>query len=242
MKIKDVFQITWQGILRLLYPVRCPFCDGIVTASEGLVCTECLSDIRIVTAPYCMKCGKPLRKEEAEYCRDCMCHKHDYDRGRSLLLYEGRVRASIYRFKYSGRKEYARAYARLAVETFGDFLEEIKPDALVPVPLHRKRYMTRGYNQAQLLADEIGRRIGVPVRSRLIRRIRNTIPQKALDLAGRQNNLKKAFKISQNDVKLDTIIIIDDIYTTGSTIDALSAVLRQAGVKHIFFLTISGGK
>jgi predicted amidophosphoribosyltransferase len=84
--------------------------------------------------------------------------------------------------------------------------------------------------------------MGIPVLTKLVKRTKNTIPQKELDLSARQNNLKKAFKLCRNDVKLNTIIIIDDIYTTGSTIDAVAEQFREAGVKKIYFVAISGGR
>lgn len=225
----------------MVYPARCPFCDEPVAGTRELICRDCLSKLEFVKQPYCMKCGKQLKGQE-EYCSDCSVSNHQFDSGRSLLVYKGAVKKSVYRFKYKGRKEYARAYAALVESQMQTFFEQVKPDALVPVPLHRTRRRMRGYNQSELLARHIGRRMGVPVRTKLVVRSRNTVPQKNLDLSGRQNNLKKAFKLYRNDVKLNTIIIIDDIYTTGSTVDALAAVLRRAGVKKIYFLTLSGGK
>ena len=196
----------------------------------------------MIGEPYCMKCGKGLEAEEAEYCRDCLRHPHVFERGRSLFVYDGAVKGSMYRFKYGGRKEYAGAYAHLTEVYLGEYIKEIQPQALIPVPLHRKRYRIRGYNQSEVFARSLGRRLGIPVASKMVKRIKNTLPQKELALPDRQNNLKKAFKINRNDVKLNTIIIIDDIYTTGSTIDALSATLKEAGVRNVFFLTISGGR
>lgn len=117
-----------------------------------------------------------------------------------------------------------------------------KPDALVPVPLHPAREKKRGYNQAALLAAELGKQLDIPVLTGFVERTRNTRPQKELEGTKRQNNLKKAFKIVQNDVKLNTIVIIDDIYTTGSTIDAVAQACREAGVKHVYFAALAIGR
>jgi len=237
--IKFIAAVEW--ILGLIYPVRCPFCDEPVPMGEGVVCSACLSKVRIVGEPYCLKCGKQLSAEAEEYCTDCTCHSHFFERGRSLFVYENIVRESVYRFKYGGRREYARAYAYLAERQLGDFIRSVNPDVLIPVPLHSKRLYKRGYNQAELLAKEIGRRMGIPILTDVVKRVQNTQPQKELDVAQRQNNLKKAFKINRNDVKLYTTIIIDDIYTTGSTMDALSALLKEAGAERVFFLCLAGG-
>ena len=226
----------------ILFPPRCPFCDEVVPMGKDRICDFCIRKIELIKEPYCLKCGKKLANASVEYCLDCLKYSHEFDAGRSLLGYKGVVRKSLYRFKYSGRAEYAKAYAMLAERELGEFVRKVAPDAFVPVPLHPKRYKKRGYNQAELFAQELSRIFDIPVRSGYVRRIRNTIPLKTLERVERQNNLKKAFKINENDVKLNTIIVVDDIYTTGSTMDALSYVMRQAGVSKIFFLTISGGK
>ena len=188
-----------------------------------------------------MKCGKELGEEEAEYCGDCMRHKHLFDRGRALYAYKS-MSDSIYRFKYRGRQEYAAYYAECMAKQLGDWIGRCRPDALVPVPIHSSKRYVRGYNQAEVLAKELGDILHIPVETNLIKRARKTSPMKDLSVSERQNNLKKAFKICCNDVKLSTIVIIDDIYTTGSTIDAMSYELRRAGVKRIYFVTLAIGK
>ena len=149
---------------------------------------------------------------------------------------------SMYRFKYAGRKEYARFYGEQIVKKLGKTIRGWRPDALVPVPVHAARKRERGYNQAEALAGEIGRRMGIPVDFRLIKRVKKTLPQKLLDDRERQNNLKRAFKIARNDVKLKRVVIIDDIYTTGSTIDACALELKRAGVEKVYFIAIAIGK
>ena len=128
------------------------------------------------------------------------------------------------------------------ISAIRDCIRAWKPDALVPVPVHYTRKRERGYNQAEVLAKVIGGKMGIPVEGRLVRRVRKTLPQKLLGDRERQNNLKRAFKIDRNDVKLKTVIIIDDIYTTGSTVDACAAVLKCAGVKKVYFITAAIGK
>ena len=230
-----------ERLINLIYPRRCPMCDLILGKEEKYICTACAAQVEFVRGAYCMKCGKPVL-EEQEYCRDCLVRPHRFDCGRVLFVYEGALKKLIYRFKYAGRKEYAESYAYFAQQELGGFVRRIEPDALVPVPLHRRRFCKRGYNQAELFAVALGKRMGIPVERKLVQRTRNTLPQKELDSSARQNNLKKAFKLCGNDVKLNTIIIIDDIYTTGSTIDAVAEQFRRAGVQKIYFLAISGGK
>ncbi|MCH5254107.1 MAG: ComF family protein [Lachnospiraceae bacterium] len=226
--------------LDLLYPRRCPVCDKAVKPFGNLICEECKKKIKYVKAPYCQKCGKELKDKRAVFCHDCAHKEHMYDRGMALFAYPS-VADSIYRFKYRGRQEYGAYYGERMASILGDRILSLKPDALVPVPIHSSKKKIRGYNQAEVLAKEVGRRLNIPVETKLIRRIRKTVPMKDLSAQERQNNLKKALKICRNDVKLNTIIIVDDIYTTGSTIDAMAKELRKAGVRYIYFVTLAIG-
>lgn len=226
---------------RLVYPTRCPVCDRIVAPYGAKICFLCRKKLRIIREPYCLKCGKSLEKNEQEYCHDCSGREHVFIRGAALYEYES-IYESLYRFKYGKRSEYAEFYGEEIARILGDRIRSWNADALVPVPIHKKRLRERGYNQALLLAEQVGRHLGLPVYGKMIRRVQNTRPQKELGPKERQNNLKRAFKLYENDVKLDTIIIIDDIYTTGSTIDAVGKVLMEAGAKRIYFVTLSIGK
>jgi len=207
----------------------------------SIVCPQCADSLQYIKSPFCKKCGKPLSDQRQEYCGDCGSGDHLFVAGRALFEYPC-VRKSIYRFKYKGRKEYGEFYGRELARHLGDDIRGWKPDALVPVPLHSSRMRARGYNQAEVLARELGRLLDIPVQTHLIRRIKKTRPQKQLNRLQRQNNLKRAFKLYRNDVKLKTIIIVDDIYTTGSTVDAMAAVLREAGIRSVYFVTIAIGR
>jgi ComF family protein len=237
MHIKHFF----GTLLDLVYPRRCPVCDGAVKPFGSLICQACEHQFVYIKDAYCLKCGKSLQEQEREYCTDCMRHRHFFDSGRALFEYQS-ISGSIYRFKYKGRQEYGAYYAKCMADELGDWLKSKNPDALVPVPIHHSKRLVRGYNQAEILAKELGRLTGLPVETKLITRARKTVPMKELSPSERQNNLKRAFKISRNDVKLNTIVIIDDIYTTGSTIDAMSCEFRRMGVKHIYFMTLSIGR
>lgn len=230
---------VYAGILQLLFPLRCPVCDKIVRQSGEKICLECLGRLKLLTPPWCMKCGKKLT-EEGEYCTDCRRKKHEFVRGRALYEY-GSAALSIYRFKYGGRREYAVFFGEQAAEYLGDFIRSVHPDALVPVPLHKKREAARGFNQAELLAKAIGSCLDIPVCTGFLVREKNTAPLKYENPEERQNNLKRAFNIAQNDVKLKRVIVIDDIYTTGSTMDEVSRVLKSAGVESVWFVALTCG-
>ena len=113
---------------------------------------------------------------------------------------------------------------------------------ILPVPLHRKRRRQRGYNQAGIIAEEIGRQMGIPVLGNLLVRCVDTRPQKELNDKERKNNLKNAFKIVQNNVQLKRILLVDDIFTTGSTMDGAAEVLKEAGASDVYFVSVSIGR
>ncbi len=228
-------------MLSLLYPARCVICDEIVDGVGESVCRKCRDKIIYIEEPRCLKCGSQLKREEQEYCRDCRTRNHKYIQGTALYDY-GSMADSLFRFKYRGRMEYAGFYGAEMYRRKKDWLSMVRPDALVPVPIHSSRKKKRGYNQAELLARELSKCSGIPLNTGLIKRIQKTVPLKDLSCGERQNNLKRAFKICQNDVKLNTIVVIDDIYTTGSTIDAMADVLHKAGITGIYFMTLTIGR
>ena len=229
------------SLLELLYPKRCVVCDEVADQTGNPICRKCKDKIIYIKEPYCMKCGKQLKKEEQEYCSDCQKKKHEYIQGTALYDY-GSMSDSVFRFKYAGRMEYAKFYGKELYQKKLQWLSVIRPDALVPVPIHSARKRKRGYNQAELIARELSRYSGIPLNTKLIRRAERTKPLKNLSYLERQNNLKRAFKLWKNDVKLNTIVIIDDIYTTGSTIDAMARVLHEAGITRVYFMTLTIGR
>lgn len=232
--------------MHLLYPPRCPVCDRIVPVSFGKwefpICPECRESIEYVREPACKKCGKPLTDERREYCGDCMRHSHAFTQGKALWVYRDAVKQSIYRLKYANRREYGIAYAQEMVRVYGNWIRGRRIQAIVPIPLHKRRKRQRGYNQAGIIAKEIGEQTGLPVLDNLLVRSVYTRPQKELNDKERKNNLKNAFKIGQNNVQLERILLVDDIFTTGSTMDGAAEVLKEAGASEVFFVSVSIGR
>lgn len=148
----------------------------------------------------------------------------------------------LYRFKYSNRRDYADFFAAQAAQLYGSWLKQCSPDIVVPIPLAAKRRRKRGYNQAEVFAKRLAQECGLTYSSKILKRVHNTVPQKQLTAVQRKNNMKNAFKIVENIVKLDRVLLVDDIYTTGSTIDAAALALKQAGVKKVYYLCISIGQ
>ena len=228
-----------QMLLDIFFPRRCPICDEPLKPGGILACPPCLKRVSYLTEPTCLKCGKKIA-ETAEFCGDCSARSHHFDRGIALFDYQS-IAGAIYRFKYKGRQEYAEFFGAEISKRLGADILKLKPDCLVPVPIHKRRLNSRGYNQATELAKVISRHLEIPYDDKLMKRVQATIPLKSLKLKERQNNLKKAFKIVRNDVKLDRVVIIDDIYTTGSTIDAMADEFKRIGVSKVYFVALSIG-
>lgn len=188
-----------------------------------------------------MKCGKPLLVTDNEYCKDCLRTGHLFERGRALYVYGGKARESISRFKFHGRREYADFYGRDMAGRLGSFIRACSPDIIIPVPISKEKMKKRGYNQAELIADSISRYIKIPVDPGAALRMINTPPMKELTRAERMKNLRGAFKINAHVVKCRNVLIVDDIYTTGSTMDAMAAELKKAGAREVFFVALAVG-
>lgn len=189
-----------------------------------------------------MRCGKPLEKEEQEYCRDCSRHPSYYEQGRSIWLHRPPVSQAVYRMKYQNKRSCAKLFGQEMAHCFKDQIIRWGIQEIIPVPLHRRRQRRRGYNQAGILADELGALLHIPVNHRAVYRIRNTRPQKELNDVQRVGNLKGAFAVSKQYRAKSAVLIIDDIYTTGNTIQRVAKMLKTAGAEKVYFLTISIGQ
>lgn len=189
-----------------------------------------------------MQCGKPIRHAEHEYCHDCMHTRHHYDQGLSLWLHKTPVSTSIYQFKYHNQRRYGIHYAEELICRYGHTIRKWNPDLIIPIPLHKKRKRKRGFNQAAIISRELGRRLQIPVDEKSLIRNIDTSPQKALGRHERKKNLRKAFALKKKFAPVSVVLLVDDIYTTGNTIDAASEVLKNRGVEKVYFLTISIGQ
>jgi ComF family protein len=229
-------------LLGILYPRRCPICHGIVEGKGNKICPGCKKEVVPIGEPVCKKCGKPIHHPEQEYCQDCQTRQHRYTRGIAALPYVGKVKESIYQMKFHNKREYFDFYGPYMADVLGEKIKSWDIQVIVPVPLHPSKLRRRGFNQAEILAMWLGEILKIPVRTDLVRRVRATRPQKELLYRERQNNLKGAFKISQYDVKLKKILLVDDIYTTGSTIDEITAVFLEQGAEDVYFACLTIGR
>jgi ComF family protein len=234
--------LWFKDFLDLLFPRRCPICHEIVKEEGRLICWECKKEVEYLSEPVCKKCGKPVMSEEIEYCFDCQNHKQYYTRGIGAFKYCGKVRESIFYFKYKGRKEYSDFYTAEMKTLLDKKIDDWKPDVIMPVPLHRLKLEKRGFNQAELLARRLGKQLNLPVDKVMISRRENTKAQKELGNKERRRNLNGAFDVKDNENRYKRVLLVDDIYTTGSTVNAISKLLKEKGIQEIYFIVVCIGK
>lgn len=230
------------SIWKLLYPDVCPFCGR---AYAKIICNDCRKQVICTEEPVCKKCGKPIRNEQAEYCEDCRKRMEKstcwFDSGRSLWVHRSPVSESIYQFKFHNRRIYAKYYALAMAQKFEKWIYKKHIQVLIPVPMDPGKRRKRGYNQAEVLAKELGKILHISVDTKLIKK-KKTMAQKTLEKYERERNLKGSFKVGRKTDIPQCVLVIDDIYTTGNTINEVAKTLKKAGVEMVFFLTISIGQ
>lgn len=233
-----------EKLLELLYPQRCPFCDEVLKKSEktALCCDNCRPKIPWVKGAVCMKCGKPVEAPELEYCSDCQKTQHVFDQGAAVFTYSGRIPGSIYRLKAANRRDYIAFFSSAMAGKGMKYIRRWNPQLILPVPMHPKKRAARGYNQSELLARQLGEKVGIPYEPHLLVCVKKSREQKSLGQKERRKNLRGSFQVSGQIEKLERVLIVDDVYTTGSTMDEISRTLKAAGVRQVYFLVLCTGK
>lgn len=233
-------------LLNWLYPPRCIFCNNIIAIDKYNkfdVCSNCIENIPFIKEPTCNKCGKILN-HIGEFCSDCLKIKHIYTKGWIALEYDDMTREAIHRFKYNNCARYSKALVEIMCKAMEDkSILDYKFDLITSVPIHKNKLKKRGYNQSDLLAKGLSHTLNIPYKS-LIKRIKDTKAQSSLAPKERYNNLKEAFEIDNKEKTKFTnknILIVDDIYTTGSTINACADKLIDIGINNIIYhYTLAG--
>lgn len=226
--------------LDILYPRHCPVCHDVAVPRGQKICIGCREKLKPISGPRCFQCSKPLNSQEQEYCGDCQKIEHSFEQGIGIFPYSAVLQESLYRLKYGKRQEYGIFYGEFAAFYAESLIRKWRIQKLIPIPLHRKRMEQRGFNQAELIARALGNKLGIPVDTGALERKRSTSPQKELDPGQRRQNLRDAFQASAS-VRGATLLLVDDIYTTGSTMDMAALALKKAGAEKIFFLVIAIG-
>jgi len=230
--VTGMWQQLKQALLDLLFPPRCVGCRR----PDTWLCPECQKGIERIAGPVCRRCGRPVAQSD-RLCSSCGGTADPIDGIRSVAYFEGVLREAIHRFKYRGGQALAQPLGQLMVEHWSEC--EIPAEMLIPVPLHPTRLGERGYNHAALLARELSAKVGLPVEARCLARVRATPLQVNLDAAARRENVRGAFRCLDDRVAGRSVVLIDDVCTTGATLTACGAALREAGVASVWGYTLA---
>lgn len=224
-----MFTTIWRGFLDLTWPCTCLCCDEPIERPG--FCDGCNGYVEPRDGPRCVQCDADLPTiGPAHHCGRCLARRPRFDRVHGIFDYAGPVGDAIRKAKYSGRVDGQRAITRVIHAMIPQSLRDDPPQAIVPMPLHRKRLKRRSDDLPVQIAGAVAKALGVPLKARLTQRIRDTAPQAGLDETARRGNVRGAFatRLPPSDV-----LIVDDVLTTGATADALAWCLKQAGAERV---------
>lgn len=230
-----------QSLLNALFPAQCTVCDAVL-GNDAPLCATCWQQVTFISEPVCAVCGLPFEYDiggEAQ-CGECMQQLPSFTRARAVLRYDEASRPLITRLKYRDHTQLAKLYAPWLSGSAATLLEGI--DALIPVPLYYWRFVQRRYNQSALLAKALERSTGIPALPFALARIRATEKQTGLSRKERLKNVRRAFRVPEDQrdqVKGKRLLLIDDVYTTGATLNACAKALKTAGAAEVRALTLA---
>jgi ComF family protein len=224
------------------FPPRCLLCrKALSAAGESHFCSKCRDQFLYISGPLCPQCGIPFVSPEGEdhLCSRCISRAPLFDRARAVGEYEGSLRTAIHRFKYDSRSLLAEPLGRLLADQGRKLFISNAYDVILPVPLHPRRLRQRGFNQSLVLARQVGQQWGIAVEAEGLKRIRWTDSQTMLPVKERLHNVRGAFAYSGRGVENKAVLLIDDVYTSGSTVDECARVMKRNGAKRVDVLTVA---
>ena len=228
-----LLQKFYKGSLDLLLPPSCVNCRSF----DAWLCQPCLEQISFITGAVCEHCGTP-RKDTPAFCYQCESNPlTTIDGIRVAAFFEDNpIRTAIHQFKYRDQRVLDSILGQIMANTYRRY--GLKAEIVVPVPLHKSRQKERGYNQSELLARQVGRQLDLPVNGHALTRTRNTPAQMKLTAQERHRNVLNAFHCERQVVN-QSVLLIDDVCTTGATLDACAVALKKSGAAFVWGLTLA---
>jgi ComF family protein len=235
-----------DALVSVFFPAGCRICDRLLTgASRVPICEECLASFVAIPRDICEVCGRPLaafagNEGVTSLCPACGDKTYAFERARSLAVYEGALVQAILLLKFEQIEPLGAWFAGRLAELVGAEGGKLAADVVVPVPLHRQRERERGYNQAALLSKPLAKRLGLPHKAVLLMRTRARPDKRILTLEERWKSVRGAFATRPgSQVDNLCVLLLDDVLTTGATLDACARALRDAGAKSVLGLTVA---
>ena len=243
VSLRRLFARSAKLVELALFPSFCKVCRALLeTPGERVLCPNCLDKIRAHRSPYCLCCGRFFDGAgEPHLCLSCIKDRPPFAVHRSGGLYQGELKDLILLFKYRGYEILGRPLGRFVFESLkGEESLWWGVEALIPVPLHPKRKSKRGFNQARVLAKELSKLKGLPLEDLVLRKMKNVPPQTSLERDERVKSVRGVYKVLKSQkIQGKTVLLVDDVYTTGSTLKECSRELLRAGAKEVRAITIA---
>ena len=238
--------MVFKKILELLFPsnIYCISCGGIIDRSRIYsLCDNCARMFHWANGRTCEKCGRALQDDYIHnICADCRENEHFFEKGYTCAQYGINERKLLLSFKYGGKLYIGEKIAEAMADRLGG--ENLDADLIIPVPMYRKKQRKRGYNQAEIISEYLSKKMAVPYSGKLLLRTGDTAAMSRLAAAERRMNMEGAFSMapgSEEKVKGKSILLVDDIYTTGSTADACAQALMASGARKVQVITFAAG-
>jgi len=235
-----------DALISVFFPAGCRICEKpLTTASRVPICGECLGSFAAVRGVVCELCGRPLASfgqpaEQPALCAACRDHTYAFERARSFALYEGPLIKAILLLKFEQIRPLGNWFASRLREVVEREREALSADVVVPVPLHHQREKERGYNQAALISQPLAKMLCLPHKAVLLVRTKPRPNKHILSLEERWESVRGAFATRPgSQVDNQRVLLVDDVLTTGATLDACSRALREAGAKAVIGLTVA---
>lgn len=225
------------NLIKYIFPENycCFVCDRDIFDNPYFICKGCLKNLPYISQRVCLHCGENLISD-GDYCKRCKGKKFIVDRALSPFLYINEIRCLIHSLKYDGKKYVSKCLAKFMADYF--LKQNLFADIIIPIPLCDKRLKQRGYNQSELLANEISKHLNLKVNTESLKRVKETPTQTELTSIERQKNMRDAFRVYKPKlIRNKSVLLIDDVYTTGATVNECARVLKDAGVSCVYVLT-----